>query len=415
MKTARELRQERAELIKKLGELVGKAETENRAFSDDEQTQYDEILAQADELEKRAQRLEQVEGLSGGLQGILGQRQAPAHNRGELGDNENHALAAFVRRGDMGGVTELRTVEDGTMGLQLSIPSRYQMAEQRVNDTIINITTAADGGDLVPTGFVNKVAARLGEVRLAERLGVQRIPGSGTTVNHPYENADPVAFTDTAEQDDAHAQTYTRDAPVFGLKAFTLAKETKKLELTEEELQDEDANLMGFIADWIGRAMGITHNAKLFTEVAANGSTLKTWASATAIADGEPEDVIYGDTIGYYLDDGGSIAWAMRPSTYGNIKSISGNARKYGDFSEGRRTLLEYPVFYSNQVAATAASAKDLYFGNWYNVGMREAPALTLLRDPYTVDGIVILKYSFRLVYGVLVAGAVGYGVHPSA
>jgi len=56
-----------------------------------------------------------------------------------------------------------------------------------------------------------------------------------------------------------------------------------------------------------------------------------------------------------------------------------------------------------------------VYFGNWFRVGFREEPALRLIRDPYSVDGLVILKYSFRTVYGVLTAGGIGYGVHPSA
>jgi HK97 family phage major capsid protein len=79
------------------------------------------------------------------------------------------------------------------------------------------------------------------------------------------------------------------------------------------------------------------------------------------------------------------------------------------------RALEGFPVHWSLYPAATAASAKDIYFGNWNFVGMREEPALRFIRDPFSVDGIVVLKYSFRTVYGVLIAGAVGYGVHPSA
>ena len=106
----------------------------------------------------------------------------------------------------------------------------------------------------------------------------------------------------------------------------------------------------------------------------------------------------------------------MRPTTFGKVKGISGDPRVYGNsVSTAGRTLLEYPVAYSNQAAAIAASAKSMYFGNWYMVGMREDPALRLIRDPYSVDGMVILKYTFRTVYGVLVAGAIGYGVHPTA
>ena len=40
---------------------------------------------------------------------------------------------------------------------------------------------------------------------------------------------------------------------------------------------------------------------------------------------------------------------------------------------------------------------------------------MTFIRDPYSFDGGIELKYQFRTVYGVLIAEAVGYGVHPSA
>jgi hypothetical protein len=38
-----------------------------------------------------------------------------------------------------------------------------------------------------------------------------------------------------------------------------------------------------------------------------------------------------------------------------------------------------------------------------------------VLRDPYTVDGKVVLKYYFRAVYKVLQAEAILYATHPSA
>jgi len=60
--------------------------------------------------------------------------------------------------------------------------------------------------------------------------------------------------------------------------------------------------------------MATTHNGLLLTEVATNGTLLKTFASATAIAAGEPEDVVFNDTLGYYLDDNGSVGWFSNPS-----------------------------------------------------------------------------------------------------
>jgi len=416
---ARELRARRAELLDQAKKLVESAEVEDRDLDPGEATQYDDLIAQAKALETRIERMESIPNVPAA---------APNINKIGLGDSEIRALGHYIKTGDAGGVKDLMQPEDDRNGssLEVKLPTALQaraarmfgLPEQRAVDSIMNITTAADGGAAVPTGFAGTIALRMNEVRLSERLGVRPVPGVGTTVNYPYESSDPSVFAATSEQDDSYAQTYERDvAPVMANKAFTLAKKTKKLALTEELLDDEDANLLAHVADAVGRAIGITHNSLLLTEVAANGSSLKSFASATAIAAGEPEDIVFGDTIGYYLDDGGSIGFVTRPSTFGDIASITGNARLYAQTPGGSfaREILGYPVFYSNQAAAIAASAKSVYFGNWYFVGMREDPALRFLRDPYTTDGIVYLKYSFRAVYGVLIAGAVGYGQHPTA
>lgn len=412
MSKIRELRAKRAALLDKAQAMVEAAEGEDRDLKQEEQVQYDDLLGEAETLETRAKRLESIPELGSGSRSG-----APAFNRFKLGDSEERAIAAWARTGDRGAVRDLLSRDDSDGGrefVEIRMPSQREM--RAAVDSSMNITTAADGGNAVPTGFSGTIATRRNEVRLAETLGVRRIPGVGTTVNFPFENADPEVFATTAEQVDAHTTNYERDALVLGSKAFTLVKKTKKLELTEELLDDEDAALTDFIADSIGRGIGITHNSMLLVEAAANGTALKTFASATAIADGEIEPIVYHDTLAYYLDDGGAISWVMRPATFGKIKAISANARVYGDSAATvRRMLLEYAVHYSNKAAAIAASAKSLYFGNWYYMGMREDPALRLIRDPYTVDGMTILKYSFRAVYGVLVAGAIGYGAHPSA
>lgn len=340
--------------------------------------------------------------------------QPPAVLKLGRGDDEIKSMAYFVRTGDTGSVSHLvQADETGTRSVVLHIPTIREM--RAVVDSTMNITTTADGGSMVPTGFVQDVALRKNELMLAPRLGCRRVPGKGTTVNYPYEAADPEDFAATAEQSDAHDVAYERDAGNTAVKAFTLAKKTRKIDLTEELLEDNDVDLMGYIADRIARQVGQTHNGLLLTEVAANGTALKTFASATAIAQGEPEDIVYNDTIAAYLeDDSGSASWVMRWSTLGNIRSLVGDQRQYASM-HGEDGLLGFPVYRSNKAAATAASAKDCYFGNWDYVGYREAPEMRFIMDPYSVDGLVIMKYSFRAVYGVLQAGAIGYGAHPSA
>lgn len=415
-----DLRERRATAIAEAEALVMAVEGDDRDFTEEESGQYDGLLAEATGLQSRIDRMESMTEMRGGLNGTV-QRSAPSQLKLRRGDDETKALAHFFRTGDKGAVSHLVSADEtGRQSVSLDIPTAAQMRKTKMMaaavDSTMNITTDADGKDLVPIGFVRDIALRKNEMMLAERLGLRRVPGKGTTVNYPIEDADPEEFATTAEQTDAHDVSYERDAGVTDLKAFTLVKKTRKIDLTEELLEDNDVDLNDYISDRIGRQMAGTHNAMLIAEVAANGSTLKTFAAAAAIAAGEPEDVVFNDTLSYYLDDGGSVAWVMRPTTFGNIASITGNARLYAETPAGgfNRTLLGYGVHYSNKVTATAASAKDIYFGNWFYVGYREAPTLRFIMDPYSVDGLVILKYSFRAVYGVLQAGAIGFGVHPS-
>lgn len=405
----RELRARRADMVGEAEALVKAAELEDRNLTDEEQAQFDGKMAEADALEARAKRQEKL----GGIAEMTRTRQAPTELRIQRGDSEARALGHFIRTGDMGGVSQ--EMRDGS-GVTLPMPTYAEM--RAVVDSTMNVTTAADGKNAVPIPLANSIAMKMNESWLTPRLGLQQIPGRGTTVNHAYDNADPVAFTATSEQaDDLSTNDFTRDAMVLGQKAFTLVKYTKKLNLTEELLDDEDVNLMSAIADWIGRAMAVTHNTLLLTEVAANGTAFKTFASATVIAAGEPEGIVYNDTLGYYLDDGSSAAWVGRPSTFGEVASITGNARMYAETPGGsfNRDILGYPFLYSSAAGLTAASAKSLYFGDWFRVGFRLGQDIKLITDPYSQDGVVVLKYSFRTVYGVLQAGGIGYGVHPSA
>ena len=414
MKTnARELRSQRGELIRQASAMIDAAEGEKRDFTAEEQTKYDELLKQAESLLKRAERAEST----GALEASLASGQAAAVLHIPRGDNEVRAMAHYVRTGDASGVKDLRFSDpaEKEAGLQVRLPSPAEL--RSVTDSTMNITTGGDGGSLVPTGFVNRIVTRRGEIRLAERLGCTPVPGKGTTVNFPYDNADAQDFVVTAEQADNHSVAYTRDAPQVAAKAFTLVKYTKKIELTEELTDDEDAALMDFIANKIGAAIGVTHNGLLLVEAAANGTSLKTFAAAAAIAAGEPEAIVFNNALGFYLDDATPAKWVMRNPTFGAIASITGNPRLYAQTPGGSfaHEILGYDVLLSTKAAAIGASANSVYFGNWSYVGFREDPALRIIRDIYSVDGLTILKWSMRAVYGVLQAAAVGYGHHPSA
>jgi HK97 family phage major capsid protein len=393
---ARDLRAKRAEVLKAALAMVEAAEKEDRDFSPEEETRHSDMLSEAEALLKRAERLESVSGLAGALPQSVAGGQAPAVLKIPRGDNEERAYAHFLRTGDGGGL---------------------QQPEIRAsNDTTMNITTAADGGYVVPTGHYQGIIAKRDESMLARALGVREIPGQGTSVNVPVDDEDDGEFVATTE-----SNAFDRDAPALGQKTMTLVMYTKKVDLTYQLLEDEDSRLLAFLEDFVGRGLAKTHNSLLLTEVAANGTALKTFASATVIAVDELEAITFNEALGPYLDDTRSAAWVMQRAVHGEIALLDDTSiRRYYENVQGSAngpTLLGFPIKYSAKSGATAASTKSVYFGNWNYVGLREAPGITVLRDPYTRSsyGEVILNYYFRCDYAVLQAEAIGYGVHPSA
>lgn len=393
MKTVAELRAERAKILNQAKELAEKAEltAEDRSKIDDLLTKADEIAKDIERQEKLAFQLAGLDKSAG--RSVSGNKSAAVLKIG-LGDTEERAYAHWVRTGDGGGLRELRAS----------------------NDTTMNITTDADGGYAVPTGHYQGIIARRDEGMLAAKLGLMPIPGKGTSVNIPVDGEDDGEFVSTNE-----SSAYDRDAPAIGRVVSTLIKYTKKVDLTVELLEDEDSAILNFLNNFVGRGMAKTHNGLLLTEVAANGTALKTFASATAIAVDELEPIVFNEALGNYLDDGGSVAWVMQRAVHGEIVLLDDTSvRRYANNVMGNEqgpTLFNYPVKYSAKSGATAASTKSVYFGNWSYVGYREAPGFTVIRDPYSRAGYgeVIFHYMFRCDYNVLQTEAIGYGVHPSA
>jgi len=394
MKT-RELLATRAAKIDEARKLNDLAEGENRDLTAEEQAAFDGFMSDAVQLQKRAERAQLVGKEDGEIRSAAPIKPVPAVLKYGLGDSFGKSLKAFVRDGDMGGMR----------GLMVG-PNEVEIRAS--NNTDMNIGTDADGGYVDPTGMYNQIIAKRSEISLPERLGVRRIPGVGTTVNVPYDNETDGEFVSTAE-----AAAFDQDAPALGQAAMTLVKYSKYITLSVELLNDEDANLMTFLADWVARGQAKTLNQLLLADVASNGTSFKTTASATAIAAGEPEATVLNNTVGDYLDDSGSVAWVMRPLTFGTIASITGNPRLYAQTPGGSfaKELLGYPVYFSNKAGTVASAQKSAYFGNWNFVGWREAPGFTMLRDPYSAAGTgqVKLWMYFRTVFKVLQPDAVGY------
>jgi len=279
----------------------------------------------------------------------------------------------------------------------------------KANDTIGNETTAADGGVTVPTGHYGNIVSKRSEKELGKILGCMVIPGKGLTVNVPADNSTLDGFTATSEQIDNYSNVYTRNFPALVNRALTLAKHTTKIPLTEELMDDEDSKLMAFIEDYVARDQARAYNAALVTKVLANGTSSVSAAAVAAITGAELMQLEYS-LPDEYTDN---ARWLTRRATEGYLRALQGNPFLFQStppMTSDRvtRTLDSFPIHNASAIAAMAASVKSVVFGNFEYVGFREGP-LRFIRDPYTTDGIVYLKYSARFAYKVLIPEAIRY------
>lgn len=402
-KQYQKLVQERADLVKESRGILSLAEREDRELTVEEKARDDAIHARLQTVGAdlaREERLREQERMAPAVA-------LPAYNKLARGDSFALGFQHWARTGDKGGLAEDMISEVEGVGEGVTIRGAS-------NATDMNIGTAADGGNTVPTGFYANIVARRDEMDLTSQLPLLNVPtsGGGNTFDIPVDNEADGEFVATNE-----AATFDEDAPALDKKTLTLVLYSKYTDISYQLLRSTPTDLLGFLSNWVGRGWAKTRNSLLLTEVAASGTAFKTFASASAIAFGEPEDIVGNNDLSAYLDEDAAIAWVMRSSTHWDIKSIVGSDRQYGVNEDRGRTLLGYPVKYSQKAAAPAASAKSMYFGNWRYVAYGAPENLTFLRDPYTVaiKGQVRMLWYFETDYVVTQAEAIGYGVHPSA
>jgi HK97 family phage major capsid protein len=385
----RELSEQRAAVIGQMRSMLDTATAAGRDLSTDEAAQYDQLAGRVDTLATQIQRQTQLAALEGELSTPTTRAAkpgtAPAHNKIGRGDNEQRAMAYYLRTGDP-----------------------VALGEQRAsNDTDMNIGTSADGGYAVPTGIYNGIVAKRNEMALYSRLGVMPVPGKGTTVNVPTDNGTANVFVSTSE-----AGAFDRDAPALGQQAMALVLYSKKVELSYQLLEDEDANIMAFLDNYVGRALAQTENTLLMAAALAGGTTNALAAAAAATA-GDIPKLVYA-LKGEYADQ---ATWVMRRATEGAYRTLTGNVFQFAPTPAGTfaNTLWNSPIVNSEYVEALATGKKSIVFGNFSFVGRREGEGLGVLRDPFTGAGTGQVKIYFytRLVYKVLVAEAIQYGTHP--
>lgn len=403
---ADELMERRAALISQAQEIAQRGVTEDRDLSVDEQTGFDQRIAEAGKLHERAKAIHEGEQKAHELEESF--RSATGRERGgqEQGTSGLSEWARSARPGD---------------GYHLENPTGRELRQ----------IARGELRDMSASGGVgpNSVSAQLWEYA----LHVGQILQSGVDlINTTDGNTLPFpVVTAHAATDDtplaAHAALIESDSTITTVNS-TVAKYGFITDVPSELISDATFDLEGYLAKNGGRQLG-----RRVSQVAAAGllasfttagvtapaGVLTNFGDQTAV--GEGTDLLFKLFHSVLPEYRTSASWLMADPTAALIRCMKGSdgqsvwqpALTAGDPD----LLVGKPVYIVPQIDAPAASKKSVFFGDMSALIVRIAGGLRFERsDEYKFGNDQI---SFR---GIVRTGAVGvdanavkYLAHPAS
>jgi len=339
------LRNQRAALVEEMRRIADTAEGEDRNLTAEETQEFERMEGEFDSLTERIERGERINGLAPRMD------RSQALGGGEEDSEEEEPEGRATAR------PEYRDAFEAYMRGQELTP------EQR---TTLNTATDADGGYAVPEewGGLLESLREAGAIRTL--ANVIQTEGGGP-LHYPRVSAAATAPVITAEEAPIADDGEAFDEVILG--AFKYAKIQKA---SAEMVQDALFNVAEFVARRSGFDLGLAQNAHFVggsgsgqpQGLLAGATVGVTTASPTAITLDEIIDLVYS-VISPYRGNGVFIA---RDATHASLRKLKDSDGQYlwqpsAQAGEPDR-LMGYPIYADPSVAAVAATAVTVGFGD---------------------------------------------------
>lgn len=345
--------EKRAELKAAMEALVGKADTENRAMSEEETAQFDAAEAEIraiDETLDRAQRARNVMTV-----------ESPSTVE-ERAAAEEKAFADYV----LGKVAELRAGEQNmSMG---------------------------NNGAIIPTSIANRIIKAvkdrcpiLAGATIYNVKGTLKVPVWGkANTTHDIAVGYQTEFTDITADSGAFTSI---DLGGYLAGALVLIGRSVENNGAFNVVDFIVAQMAEEIATWIeGQLLAGTGSSA--AQGALNTTTAVTAASSTAVTADELIELQASVKQAYQQ----RACWTMHPATFTALRKLKDNNGRYllqdditGEFPY---RLLGKPVYLSDNMPVMAASAKAILYGDYsgLSVNFRENISIEVLREKYATQ-----------------------------
>ena len=351
----RALIEKRNKLLDDMQKIVEAANTETRAFTNDELASYENMKAEIENLDKTISAAEEFRSIE-----------------------------------RKGAVTEPGAVEKSDTELKEKAFENYLRGRisKETRDADANLTFG-DNGAVVPTSIVNKIIDKVVEISPLYSLATRyNVKGNLTIPYYDSETSDiTVAYADEFTELTSTSGSF-KSITLTGFLAGVLTKISKKL------LNNSNFDLLGFvirkmaenIAVWIekelicGTVDKIEGLSKLTAAVTTSANNKITSDELIDLQDAIP-DTYQGDAV-----------WIMSKKTRNSIRKLKdgqGNYLLERDFSgKWRYVLLGRPVMISKNMPEIAEGAKAIIYGDMSGLAVKvsEEAEVTVLREKYATQ-----------------------------
>ena len=360
------LREERGDKLDEMTAILEKAEGESRDFTEAEETDYNKLKSEADKLEARAVRLEDLfakEKEAAKIKGAQAEKREKKQGKEEDEKRYSQVFWQYARRGFA------RMKEED-----------ISMVEERA----MSVGTGSEGGYTVPQGFSGKLEEAL--LTLGGVRSVADVLTTATGNKIPYPTVNDT--NNEGEIINENIEAGDSKEPTFGtvdIDAYTYS--SKPILVSNQLLQDSAFDLEGFLARTVAqRIFRITN--KHFTigtgvgqpKGAVVASFKGADAAATAITYDNLIDLFHSVDSAYRLN----ASWMFSDNTLKAIKKLKDNDGKpiwqAGLVSGDPSTIMGKPYIINDNCPDIATGKKSILFGDFKKYLIRDVMGASLMR-----------------------------------
>ncbi len=349
--------EQRAELMQQMKQLTEKAEAEQRAFSEEEDQQFDELEQKIKDIDKTIEKLDRARGIPQGLQRQERENGEEKEEK-EKERREERAFAAYIRG---------------------------ELLQERAEDNL----TAGDNGAVIPASIVNKIIQKVHDISPIYQMATKY--NIGGTVSIPYYDEETNSITMAYATEFAELEGTAGRFGSIELKGFlagALSKVSKSL------INNSSFQIVPFVVNAMANSISRWIERELLVGTADKIEGLKgvkqniDAAAATKVTADELIDLQEAVPDAFQA----GAVWIMNKSTRTSIRKLKDGDGNYILNKDATATwgytLFGKDVYTSENMPEMAAGQTAVYYGDFSGLAVKvsEDVSIEVLREKFATQ-----------------------------